>query len=77
MFPFLFFRIHDVLFVLARLGSITLAVLTFWHGLAKAPEAEQIINWQNGTFNNFAFRILALVSICVLQVSIFDHKFAI
>jgi len=61
------YRIHDVLFVLARLGSITLAVLTFWHGLAKAPEAEQIINWQNGTFNNFAFRILALVSICVLQ----------
>jgi len=61
------YRFHDVLFVLSRLGSITLAVLTFWHGLAKAPEAEQIINWQNGTFNTPMFRITALVSICVLQ----------
>lgn len=62
-----FYRIHDILFVLARLGSITLAVLTFWHGLAKAPEADQVINWQNGTFNTLMFRITALISICVLQ----------
>ena len=62
------YRIHDILFVLARLGSITLAVLTFWHGLAKASEAEQVIDWQNGTFNTLMFRITALVSICVLQV---------
>lgn len=61
------YRLHDVLFVLSRLGSITLAVLTFWHGLAKAPEAEQVIDWQNGTFNTPMFRITALVSICVLQ----------
>jgi len=61
------YRLHDVLFVLARLGSITLAVLTFWHGLAKAPEADQIIDWKNGTFNTLMFRITALVSICVLQ----------
>jgi len=61
------YRIHDILFVLTRLGSITLAVLTFWHGLAKAAEAEQVINWQNGTFNTTMFRITALVSICVLQ----------
>ena len=27
------YRIHDILFLLARLGSITLAVLTFSHGL--------------------------------------------
>ena len=62
------YRFHDVLFVLSRLGSITLAVLIFWHGLAKAPEAEQVINWQIGTFNTPMFRITALVSICVLQV---------
>jgi len=61
------YRLHDVLFVLSRLGSITLAVLTFWHGLAKALEAEQVIDWQNGTFNTPMFRITALVSICVLQ----------
>jgi hypothetical protein len=29
--------VHDTLFVLARLGSITLAVLTFWFGLAQVP----------------------------------------
>lgn len=61
------YRLHDVLFVLSRLGSITLAVLTFWHGLAKAPEADQVIDWLNGTFNTPMFRITALVSICVLQ----------
>jgi len=61
------FRIHDLLFVLARLGSITLAVLTFWHGLAQAPVAEQVVDWKAGVFNTFLFRIMALVSVCGLQ----------
>jgi len=61
------YRIHDLFFVLARLGSIILAVVTFWHGLAKIPKEEQVVNWQSGTFNTFVFRITALVSICVLQ----------
>merc|ERR1711963_1267110 len=61
------YRIHDALFILARLGSITLAVLTFSHGLAKLPEADQVVNWQTGTFNTSIFRIMGLVAICVLQ----------
>lgn len=61
------FKIHDLLFVLARIGSITLAVLTFWHGLAKAPETEQVVDVQNGIYNTFVFRITALASICILQ----------
>merc|ERR1712012_310823 len=61
------YRLHDMLFVLTRLGSIILAVVTFWHGLAKFPTEEQVINWHSGTFNTFVFRITALVSLCVLQ----------
>jgi len=61
------YRIHDALFILARLGSITLAVLTFSHGLAKLPEADQVVNWQTGTFNTSIFRIMGLVAICGLQ----------
>jgi len=61
------YTFHDILFLLSRLGSITLAVLTFWHGLAKAPEEEQVVNWKSATFNTFMFRIMALVSICALQ----------
>merc|ERR1712061_78508 len=61
------YRIHDILFLLARLGSITLAVLTFSHGLAKLPEPDQVINWQAGTFNTSIFRILSLIGICGLQ----------
>merc|ERR1712241_1574766 len=61
------YRIHDILFVLARLGSISLAVLTFSHGLAKLPEVDQVVNWQSGTFNTPLFRIFALVAICALQ----------
>lgn len=61
------YRLHDILFVLARLGSISLAVLTFSHGLAKLPEVEQVVNWQHGTFNTPLFRIFALIAICALQ----------
>lgn len=42
------FRLHDALFVLARLGSILLAVLTFWYGLAKVPADKQTIDLAEG-----------------------------
>jgi translocating chain-associated membrane protein 1 len=61
------YHVHDILFVLARLGSITLAVLTFWYGLALAPADLQIIDWPTGVFNTFVFRLTALISICLLQ----------
>ena len=35
------YRLHDLLFLLARLGSISLAVLVFWYGLAQAPKEHQ------------------------------------
>ena len=38
------YRLHDLIFVLARLGSISLAVLVFWYGLAQAPKEYQVID---------------------------------
>ena len=64
------YRVHDGLFVLARLGSITLAVLTFWYGLALAPVERQVIDLASGTFNTSLFRLNALVAVCCLQVKI-------
>merc|ERR1740131_671383 len=45
------FKLGDLLFVLARLSSVILAVLTFWYGLAKAPLEEQILDIASGNFN--------------------------
>ena len=62
------YKVHDILFVLARLGSITLAVLTFWYGLALAPAEKQVIDLATGTFNTSLFRLNALVVVGCLQV---------
>ena len=62
------YKVHDILFVLARLGSITLAVLTFWYGLALAPAEKQVIDLVSGTFNTSLFRLNALVVVGCLQV---------
>jgi len=51
-------NVHDALFVLARLGSIALAVLTFWYGLAQVPSEG---------FNTAFFRMLGLSSVSMLQ----------
>jgi len=59
------YHVHEALFVLVRLGTITTAVLTFWYGLALAPN--QVVDVATGTYNTFAFRIVALVAICLLQ----------
>ena len=64
------YRVHDILFVLARLASIALAVLTFWYGLALTPVEQQVIDLATGTFNSFIFRVVALVAVGCLQVSI-------
>merc|ERR1712226_871360 len=55
------YHLHEVLFVLARLASITLAVLTFWYGLALLPTEQQVIDIGNGIFNT------ALIAIGLLQ----------
>ena len=61
------YKVHDALFVLARLGSISLAVLTFWYGMALLPKQE--INIAEGNWNNFGFRVFALIAVCGLQVN--------
>ncbi|GIY11857.1 translocating chain-associated membrane protein 1 [Caerostris darwini] len=60
------FTVWNVLFVLVRLGSITLSVLTFWYGLAlqQALEAMDIVS---GNFNTQLVRINSLVAVCLLQ----------
>jgi translocating chain-associated membrane protein 1 len=61
------YRLHDVLFVTARLGSISLAVLTVWYGLALAPADRQVLDPAAGNFNTAAFRLAALAAVGLLQ----------
>merc|ERR1711936_275454 len=61
------FKLGDLLFVLARLSSVILAVLTFWYGLAKAPMEQQMVDMATGNFNTGLFRLNALVAVCLLQ----------
>lgn len=67
------YKVHDILFVLVRLASITLAVLTFWYGLALAPAENQIIDLVSGTFNTPLFRLSALVAVGCLQAWLMFH----
>ncbi|XP_052764140.1 translocating chain-associated membrane protein 1-like isoform X1 [Mya arenaria] len=59
------FMVFDVLFVLVRLGSITLAVLTFWYGLQQS--SQDSIDIATGNFNTKIFRIYCLLATCLLQ----------
>merc|ERR1712158_87517 len=61
------YRLHDLLFLLARLGSISLAVLVFWYGLAQAPKEHQVIDVAHGNFNTFLFRVNVLGAVGLLQ----------
>lgn len=61
------FKLGDLLFVLARLSSVILAVLTFWFGLASAPLEQQVLDVTTGNFNTGLFRLNALVAVCLLQ----------
>merc|ERR1719278_2470306 len=61
------FKLGDLLFVLARLSSVILAVLTFWYGLAQAPMEQQVVDMAAGNFNTGLFRLNALVAVCLLQ----------
>jgi len=61
------FKLGDLLFILARLSSVILAVLTFWFGLASAPPEQQVMDLATGNFNTGLFRLNALVAVCLLQ----------
>lgn len=53
------------MFVLVRLGSIILSVLTFWYGLALSDN--QVVNVAEGNFNTKTVRLSVLASICAIQ----------
>jgi len=59
------FRIWNVLFVLARLGSITLSVLTFWFGLSLTSRSD--LSWSEGNYNTPLIRINLLVAVGLTQ----------
>merc|ERR1712002_1140205 len=61
------FKLGDLLFVLARLSSVILAVLTFWYGLASVPAELQVFDISAGNYNTGLFRLNALVAVCLLQ----------
>ncbi|XP_064596873.1 translocating chain-associated membrane protein 1-like 1 [Liolophura sinensis] len=59
------FMVWNVLFVLVRLGTITLAVLTFWYGLEQTSVDK--LNIPAGNFNTKVVRINSLAALCLLQ----------
>merc|ERR1711942_477773 len=61
------YKLGDLLFVLARLSSVILTVLTFWYGLAQAPMEQQGVDLATGNSNTGLFRLNALVAVCLLQ----------
>jgi len=59
------YMVSHVVFVLARLGTIMLSVLTFWHGLSLSEN--QGLDFETGNFNTPAIRLSALISVALLQ----------
>ena len=63
------FCVFNALFVVARLLSITLGILTFWYGLPLAATAGTL-DAAVGNFNVQMVRINCLVAICLLQAKL-------
>merc|ERR1711963_717927 len=61
------FKLGDALFVVARLSSVTMSVLTFWFGLASVPAELQVLDTTTGNFNTPFVRLVALLAVCLLQ----------
>lgn len=59
------FMVFNVLFVLVRLGTITLSVLTFWYGLQQSNQSS--VDVASGNFNTQWIRINCLAAVCLLQ----------
>ncbi|CAI9578031.1 unnamed protein product [Staurois parvus] len=59
------FTLWAILFVLGRLLTLILSVLTVGFGLARAEN--QVLDISNGNFNILAIRISVLASICITQ----------
>lgn len=63
------FAVFNALFVVARLLSITLGILTFWYGLPLAASSGSL-DVAAGNFNVQIVRINCLVAICLLQAKL-------
>jgi len=59
------FSIWSVLFVIARLVTMSLAILTFWFGLGKSDQAGFDVS--AGNFNNPTVRLGCLLAVVLLQ----------
>lgn len=59
------FKVWNVVFVLIRLFTITLAVLTLWYGLSKS--SNDSIDFTAGNFNTLLVRINCLTAVFLLQ----------
>jgi len=70
------FKLGDFLFVMVRFASVILAVLTFWYGLAKAPQDQQVLDFKAGNFNTGLIRLNCLIAVCTLQAFLM-YKFII
>jgi translocating chain-associated membrane protein 1 len=59
------FMLWNILFVLVRLGTITLAVLTLWYGLSKTSNVD--VSIAEGNFNTQIIRVNCLVGLFLVQ----------
>lgn len=69
------FKLWNVLFVLVRLGSITLSVLTFWYGLATSQSTQ--LDVAIGNFNTQVIRYSISSYIWKVLTLSFDNSFEI
>ncbi|XP_037081809.1 translocating chain-associated membrane protein 1-like isoform X1 [Pollicipes pollicipes] len=65
------FVLFNVLFTLARLSTIVVAVLTFWYGLALSDKPG--LDLATGNFNTYLVRVNCLAAICLLQAWMMWH----
>jgi len=70
------FKVGDLLFVVSRFASVILAVLTYWYGLAKVPQEQQVLDFKTGNFNTGYIRLTCLGAVCALQAFLM-YKFII
>jgi len=70
------FKFGDLLFVVGRFASVILAVLTYWYGLAKMPQEQQVMDIKAGNFNTGFIRLTCLTAVCALQAFLM-YKFII
>ncbi|ESO04583.1 hypothetical protein HELRODRAFT_78636 [Helobdella robusta] len=62
------FKVWNVAFVVTRLATITLSILTLWYGLSKT--SVHVVDWSTGNFNTFFIRVNCLVALFLLQAYI-------